>query len=270
MTVRRIRRLVRRRPVAAALIAGLLALNVAWGLGRVVCPMMSMSECLLAATLVVFGGSMPAIAVRATWLAAGAHRAVARLPRTHPPPALREAAGRLGLRQVRCLRDPHPTAFCAGILRPRIHLATGTVAALSGDELDAVLAHEAAHARRHDPLRRLLARAAADVCFYLPLARWWSHRQTERAELHADRTAINRVGAQAVAGALLTTTTTTPPTTTSYGGATDARIAQLLGDHIPIPRPTPAQVITTLGGLVTAIWLTMCLTQAALAHLGLS
>src|SRR5260370_17158286 len=88
-------------------------------------------------------------------------------------------------------------------MAPAVYVSAGAAAVLAREELDAVLAHEAAHARRRDPLCRLLARAAADTMFYLPLVRWWSRRQAETAELRADLPAVGYAGRQAVARAPL-------------------------------------------------------------------
>ncbi|MBX3706807.1 MAG: M56 family metallopeptidase [Pseudomonadales bacterium] len=52
--------------------------------------------------------------------------------------------------------DSRLLAWCAGILRPRIFLSTGLITALSKAELEIVLNHERAHARRRDNLRHLL------------------------------------------------------------------------------------------------------------------
>jgi len=147
----------------------------------------------------------------------------------------------------------------------------GAVAELAPAALDAVLAHEAAHARRRDPLRRLAARAASDALFYLPLARWWSRRLAEIAELRADRAAVSYAGRGAVAGALLAVQDVpAPAAAAAHGGATGARVAQLLGDDLPARRPSAAVVIGSGAGLIAAVWLAMCLGQAALAWAGLA
>jgi Zn-dependent protease with chaperone function len=260
---------LRRHPVAAALVGGLIMVHLAWAAGAAVCPRMTMAECLLAAGIVVFGASLTGIAARALWLGIGTASAVAALPRVTAPGELSATARRLGLRRLRCLKGTDATAFCAGLLRPRVYVTTGAVASLTSAELEAVLVHEAAHARRRDPLRRLLDHAAADVCFYLPLARWWSRQQNERAELSADRAAIAHAGRPAVVGALLTTAAAGAALATGFDGATDARVAQLLGEDPPTRRPTSAHVIFSALGLIAAMWLAMCLGQATLAQLGL-
>jgi Zn-dependent protease with chaperone function len=230
-----------------------------------ICPRMTMTRCLAAALLVVAGASMVAVTARAVWLGGAAARAVAALSRAPLPAALAAAARRAGVRRLRCMTGSGCTAFCAGLLRPRVYV-TAVVGTLAPGELDAVLAHEAAHARRRDPLRRLIARSAADALFYLPLARWWSGRQAEAAELRADQAAVGYAGRQAVASALLAAgLAAVPAGAAAYSGVTGIRVAQLLGDELPARRPAPALVILSGLGLIAAVWLAMCLGQSALA-----
>jgi Zn-dependent protease with chaperone function len=260
----------RRHPVALAVAAGLVALEAVYSAGMAICPRMSTTRCLSGALLVVVGVSMVAVTARAAWLAAAAARAVAALPLAAPSAALADAARRAGIGRLRCLAGSGGTAFCAGLLAPAVYVTAGAAVALAPAELDAVLAHEAVHARRRDPLRRLFAGAAADTMFYLPLARWWSRRQAEEAELRADRAAVGYAGRRAVARALLTVPEAGAPAgSAAYGGGTGARVVQLLGDDLPARRPAPAVVIVSAAGLIAAVWLAMCVGQAALAWAGL-
>src|SRR5712691_9884847 len=102
--------------------------------------------------------------------------------------------------------------------------------------------------------------AAGDALFYLPLARWWSRRQAETAELRADRAAVGYAGCGAVAGALLAVQDA--PAAAAHGSATGARVVQLLGDDLPARSPSAAAVIGSGAGLIAAVWLAMCLGQA--------
>jgi Zn-dependent protease with chaperone function len=59
--------------------------------------------------------------------------------------------GPLSAHDVRMLEVDQPMAYCLPGLRQRVVISEGTVARLSGDELDAVISHERAHLRaRHD------------------------------------------------------------------------------------------------------------------------
>ncbi len=174
------------------------------------------------------------------------------------------AARRSGAGEVVYLDGPGSSAFCAGLLRPRVYVTGGMVAALADEELAAVLVHEAEHARRRDPLRRLAGRAAADVLFWLPLVGWWSRRRLEDAELAADRAAIDRVGRTPLARALRATATLAAPAAAGarFDGAGPARVTQLLGDQPPRRRPPLAACLLSLLGLTLAISLAMCVGQA--------
>jgi len=106
---------------------------------------------------------------------------------------------------VLLLDDDAPQAFCVGLLRPRVYVSTGALAVLSDAESNAVIAHEAHHARRRDPLRMMVARAVADGLFFLPVAKQLAHRYAALAELAADEAAERRTGDRlALASALMT------------------------------------------------------------------
>ncbi len=68
-----------------------------------------------------------------------------------------------------------------GWLRPVILLPASTLTGLSPEQIEAVLAHELAHIRRHDYLVNLLQRVVETLLFYHP-AVWWVSKQirTER------------------------------------------------------------------------------------------
>jgi Zn-dependent protease with chaperone function len=256
----------RRHPVAFAVTGGVIAAQAAYAVTMAGCQPMTLTQCLLAANAVVLGVSVTAITARAACVGAATARAVAALPQASCPGALASAARRAGIRRVRYLAGSGCAAFCAGLAWPAVYL-TAAAATLTPGQLDAVLSHEAAHARRRDPLRRLIARAAADTLFYLPLARWWARRQAESAELRADQAAVGYAGREAVASALLATGDERAPAAAAaaYGGVTAIRVAQLLGDKVPARRPSPAVVILTVLGLIAAVWLAMCLGQTLLS-----
>jgi len=86
-----------------------------------------------------------------------------------------------------------PTAFVAGLLRPRVFLSRGLLAAVDQHALAAILAHETAHARRRDPLRRLLS--ALVLAFHLPGVAQMIDTLLARAhECVADADAARKVG----------------------------------------------------------------------------
>ena len=79
--------------------------------------------------------------------------------------------------------DPFPVVAIAGILKPRLYVSRRVLAALSREELAAVVEHEAAHLRRRDNLVRLVLCACPDPLAWSPhgeaLERAWS-AATER------------------------------------------------------------------------------------------
>jgi hypothetical protein len=250
------------RPALVAMVGGLVAARLAWHPGRAICGQMTVAGCLGVAVLVVTALGVIAWAVRAAWLAIGAAREVAALPRRPSPAPLVAAVGRSSVGNLVCLDSPAASAFCAGLLRPRVFVTSGMVAALAAEELDAVLVHEAEHARRRDPLRRLVGRAAADVLFWLPLVGWWMRHRQEDAELAADRAVIDRVGRTPLARALRATASpATPMVGARFDGAGPARVTQLLGDPLPPRRPPLVACLLSLLGLVLAVSLAMCVGQ---------
>jgi Zn-dependent protease with chaperone function len=125
--------------------------------------------------------------------------------------------------------DPEPRAFCAGFLRPRIYLSTGTLRQLGDDELEAVLAHEEHHRQRRDPLRIAIARVFSHAFFFLPILRRLSDRYCAMAELAADDAAVQnaRGGGATLASALLSFSAAAHP----HGavGIAPERVDHLLG-----------------------------------------
>ncbi len=126
-----------------------------------------------------------------------------------------------------------PQAYCAGLLRPRIYLSTGAVALLDEAELDAVLAHEAHHARARDPLRVFVVRVLSDALFFLPATRRLGERYAALAELAADSAAVRRRGAQPLASALLAFEAADP----AVVGIAPERVDHLLGERAPWQLP---------------------------------
>jgi len=92
--------------------------------------------------------------------------------------ALERMSGRLGVRRaVRVVRSTLTQApVVVGYLRPMILLPVSLVANIPAAQLEAILAHELAHVRRHDFLINVLQIFVETTFFYHP-AVWWLSRQ---------------------------------------------------------------------------------------------
>jgi hypothetical protein len=123
------------------------------------------------------------------------------------------------------LDDAYPHAFCAGLVRPRIYISAGAIAALDPEALAAVLAHERHHRDRRDPLRFAAARVLACSLFWVPGIRALAARQLQSAELSADESATRSAphGRKALARAMVAFLET------DNGGVDPERLDHLLG-----------------------------------------
>lgn len=140
-------------------------------------------------------------------------------------------------------------AFCVGLLRPAVYVSDGVLRA-HGAEQHAVLAHEAQHRARRDPLRRLLARMVGDALRPLPPFAGLAERQATLADLAADDAAVRAVGGRAaLASAMLHFDSRVAP----------ARVDRLLGTARAITIPTAV--------LATSC---VCLLVPATAHAGMA
>jgi bla regulator protein blaR1 len=173
----------------------------------------------------------------------GGWRLVQRLDRTARPLAEGEVAAGLG-RLVRRMRISRPVRLLesamvevptvVGWLRPAILLPAATLGGLTAEQLEAILAHELAHIRRHDYLASLLQSAVETVLFYHPAVWWVSHRMRVERELCCDDEAVAACGnpvqyARALAGleALRPAPRLLPA---GSGGPLFERIARLVAD----------------------------------------
>jgi Zn-dependent protease with chaperone function len=117
---------------------------------------------------------------------------------------LTDAPGRSSL--PRLLRVPGDEAdgFSLGLWRPVTVVTEGLIAALSPDELAAVLAHEQAHIAHRDIPVQLLLRAAGDALIWLPTTHYYLHMARGALERRADEVAAARTSPEALAAALRT------------------------------------------------------------------
>lgn len=95
---------------------------------------------------------------------------------------------RLGLRKIVEVAQSAvvKVPMVVGYLRPMILLPVSSITGLSSAQLEAVLAHELAHVRRHDWLINAVQVAAETILFYHPAVWWISRRIRQERELCCD------------------------------------------------------------------------------------
>lgn len=187
--------------------------------------------------------------------------------RTAPAPADWQAraaalAARIGLRRRFALRvaPDGDTPLAAGLLRPVVLLPAALLARMPVDLLEALLAHELAHLRRHDAAVALLQSAVEALLFYHPAVWSLSARIRHERELVADAIAADAVGsprrvARALAALDRTHATPPAPRTTPHvahaatGGQLMSRIEHLV---LPARRGGAAAIVLPLAGLALA------------------
>ena len=123
---------------------------------------------------------------------------------------LRQALGRArtlaGLgRATGLIESPRaPTPFTVGAFRPVVVLPRRLAGRLSDAELDAVLVHELAHVKRHDPLLLALASLVRAALFFHPLV-WLAARQVANMAEAACDDAVLDAGGEPVSYAKMLT-----------------------------------------------------------------
>src|SRR5688572_7049039 len=95
----------------------------------------------------------------------------------------------VSLRLIESLDSP----VAAGCWRPVVLLPMSVALRMPVELVEALLAHELAHIRRHDYLVNLLQRAVEALLFYHPVTWWLSHRIRVERELVADALAADAI-----------------------------------------------------------------------------
>jgi beta-lactamase regulating signal transducer with metallopeptidase domain len=144
--------------------------------------------------------------------------------------------------------------LAAGIWRPMVLVPVSLLARMPVEMLDALLAHELAHIRRHDYLVNLFQRIAEALLFYHPVAWWLSHRIRLEREFVADALAVEVIGEpRQLARALAELDRLTPNVPSlaqaAHGGHLMSRIQSLIR---PQPRASAGIVLLPAVGLALA------------------
>lgn len=190
-------------------------------------------------------------------------RQVARLRRRGTPPEARvmalvkSLAARMRIsRAVQVLvAGEGESPSVVGWLRPVVLVPSAALMGLTADQLEAVLAHELAHIRRHDYLVNLLQMLAETLLFYHPAVWWVSARMRQERELCCDDLAVRWCGdavCYARALATLERMRVAAPALAmgSNGGSMLYRIQRLLGagqDYAPSKLPGLVALALALG-----------------------
>lgn len=174
-------------------------------------------------------------------------------------------ADRFGLSQPIALRlvGTLDTPASAGWWRPVVLLPSALVTRMPVELIEALLAHELAHIRRHDYLVNLLQGVVEALLFFHPVT-WWLSRRIRREREHiADQLAADVIGAPhrlALALSELSDLRANPPSHSApphlaqtalatHGGHLMPRIQQLIQ---PGQRTTGGKLVFPLLGLAAA------------------
>ena len=170
-------------------------------------------------------------------------------------------AARMGVRRTISIRiaptEISPATF--GLFRPVILLSSATVLGITPQQLEAVLAHELAHIRRHDYLVNVLQMLAETLFFYHPAIWWASRRIRVERELCCDDAAVEACGdavcyAHALTSVAQLQIAASGVVLGSAGGPLLMRIQRLLG-IASVGRPVPPLWVAIASvGLIVAMF----------------
>jgi beta-lactamase regulating signal transducer with metallopeptidase domain/predicted nucleic acid-binding Zn-ribbon protein len=193
--------------------------------------------------------------------------------------ALQAMVDRIGaLLQLRCpvelrLCDRISTPMAMGLLKPVVLLPAALLARLSPELLEALLAHELAHVKRHDYAVNLLQRVVETVLFYHPVV-WWLSRVIRNEREHiADDLAAEALGSKRRIALALSALSDWQPrqpllASAAHGGQLMNRIRHLISPQtttISWKAAVPA-LLLTFGGLAVLAKEHMPLAEAPSAN----
>ena len=178
-------------------------------------------------------------------------------------------ATHFGLRRSVALRivERLDTPVSAGWWKPVVLLPAGLLTRMPTDLLEALLAHELAHIRRHDYLVNLLQNAIEALLFYHPVTWWLSRRIRAEREQIADQLAAEVACAPRRLAVALYELSGMPRTHPPLRLAQAARGGQLMSRIEQLVRPTrrahpSARIVFPLLGLAAACLATYTYAQA--------
>lgn len=130
------------------------------------------------------------------WLTLRKLKRGAAKPLTEWQPAAKRLAGRLGIDKPVLLLESSlvKVPVAVGWLKPLVLLPAGMVFGLTSQQLEAIIAHELAHIRRHDYLVNIFQIVAEILLFYHPAVLWLSKQIRIEREYACDDLAIAACG----------------------------------------------------------------------------
>jgi bla regulator protein blaR1 len=159
----------------------------------------------------------------------------------------------------------HPAPAVGGVLYPRILLPIGIDRLLNRQELDAVLLHERARAKRRDNLIRLLYEVSLCALWFHPLIGLAGMRMALYRQLSCDESVIQRAQGQALVRALskLAVSEETMFLRATAWSHPSHRLARLAGSAQPAHRLaslllTPLFAAVIVGGVFGTVTPTAC------------
>ena len=176
--------------------------------------------------------------------------------------AVQRLAASIGIRRgVRVLETSGTDGPCVvGWLRPAILLPPAAVMGLSPQQLEAVLAHELAHIKRHDYLVNVAQVVAETLFFYHPVVWWLSKQIRVERELCCDDVAVHSCGDVVDYARALTTLArrslgATDLSMAATGGSLKYRVQRLLGaaPRETVPTGAPGVIVLSVAVALLAM-----------------
>ena len=165
---------------------------------------------------------------------------------------------------LRLVDDAPNPAFTAGWWRPSIYLSRHLARTLRPEELSALIAHEAAHVARRDPLRLSVFRFLGRTLFWLPAVSRLAADMADEAEVDADDRAAGNaplVLASAIV-AVARWNHQQRATDLAFSGAVgfaqgdmlERRVRRLAGEDIPPHSHVTRRSIIAAAGVLALVW----------------
>ncbi len=175
---------------------------------------------------------------------------------------VRRVSGRLALERIVqvCESSAVVVPVMVGWLKPVVLLPASTIAGLAPAQVEALIAHELAHVRRHDYLVNLLQAIVETLLFYHPGVWWVSNQVRIEREHCCDDLAVGVCDRLVYVTALadLAAITATPRVAlAANGGSLLGRVRRILGSgpehRLPVSGSLSALFFLLLAGLIVPI-----------------